>query len=176
MIGAVDLNACLVDAHVWTQRFVFFPVCLTMCVCVCMCFSGDQQFISLHQWLFSLQITRKVEMGLSQQPQLRLEHSSQLINVTLSCKGCIFGLVCLLIYFLVMTYFSLFSCWSSDATARWRMCNAKNPKMLKKGNKPLKCHVPPSGSDLIYILFQAFSNCFACCLSIVFTWFVPNYT
>lgn len=67
----------------WTVSFigevsdVCFSLCLTMlcvewcllacaCVLVCVyaCFPGDQQFISLLQWHFSLQITRKVEMGL----------------------------------------------------------------------------------------------------------------
>lgn len=69
-----------------------FSPCVWPCVRVCSCFPGDQQFISLLQWrfFFSLQITRKVEMGLSRQPQIRAERSLQLIAVTLSCEGCIF--------------------------------------------------------------------------------------
>lgn len=76
-----------------------FSVCLTMharkgmltglCVCVCSPVSLAISSLSLLQWRFSLQITRKVEMGLSQQPQLRVENSSQLITVTRSSQGCI---------------------------------------------------------------------------------------
>lgn len=33
MIGAMDLNACLADTHVWRQWFAFFSVCLTTRVC-----------------------------------------------------------------------------------------------------------------------------------------------
>ena len=78
---------------------MFFSVCLTMCACLC--FPGDQQFISLLQrrFFFSLQITRKVEMGLSRQPQIRAECSLQLIAVTLSFEACIFCLIGILIYF-----------------------------------------------------------------------------
>lgn len=59
-------------------------------VCVCSPVSLAISSLSLLQWRFSLQITRKVEMGLSQQPQLRVENSSQLITVTRSSQGCIF--------------------------------------------------------------------------------------
>lgn len=47
-------------------------------------------FFASVAFFFSLQITRKVEMGLSRQPQIRAERSLQLIAVTLSCEGCIF--------------------------------------------------------------------------------------
>lgn len=40
-------------------------ICVFLCVFdrVCVCFPADQHFISLLQWRFSLQITRKVEIA-----------------------------------------------------------------------------------------------------------------
>lgn len=55
------LNARLVNIQVWRQGIRFCPrVCVRVCV--------FQRFICLLQWHFSVQITRKVEMGLSVRP------------------------------------------------------------------------------------------------------------
>lgn len=55
----MDLNARLVDAHVWRQQFVFsqfvWPCkgCWLACVCVFACFLGNQQFVFASVAFFS---------------------------------------------------------------------------------------------------------------------------
>lgn len=160
---------------------LWFSLCLTMrmcvegcslaCVCVHACFPSDQQLISLLQWRFSLQITRKVKICLSQQQQLRVERST----VTLGCEGCIFDLIGPLIYFLVMTYFSLFSCWRSYMPAQWGTCvqktyNAKKSLLSQTPHPSLRVWF-----DLYpFLKFLATALLAACRL--FSHGFVPNYT
>ena len=84
--------------------------CVKVVVCVFLCVFDHVRvfvfprrsavyFFASAAFFFSLQITRKVEMGLSRQPQIRAECSLQLIAVTLSFEACIFCLIGILIYF-----------------------------------------------------------------------------
>lgn len=145
MIGAVDFSAgghsslkSLMCVFLCVVMCVF--LCLTMrvfrgmfaglCVCVCACFPGDQQFISLLQWRFSLQITRKVEMGLFQQPQL----PSGALSTTNNCH---FELQSL--HFFILLDWFIFWCWPISAYLNLKLwCNSsmknvhlKNPKRKK---------------------------------------------
>lgn len=144
--------------------------CSLACVCVCVCFSCDQQFISLLQWPFFLlflqqQITRKVEMGLSEQPQLRAAHSLQLITVTLSLEGCTFSSHWCLDSFLGDDPFQLVSASKLGCNSLLTDVHVKQknkPQNVKK-HKPLHTTSLSSGLNLISILLQAISKCFPCC-------------
>lgn len=158
----MDLNARLVDARVWRQRFVFFSVVFDhayMCVNVFPWRSALYFFASVAFFLSLSADNKETGNGFSRQPQLRAERSSQPITVTLSCEGCNF--------FVSSASWFIFRRWPISA------CLAVEAQMRQLGegcvckeDKLLRHHISSSGSDLIYILLSAFSDCFAWCLPI----------